>query len=233
MPDAVVLDLFGTVVAAPTSEDRSRAAARLGVAAGCDGMQVERYLRTTWRVRHDGSLPTLRQLAEHFLDGVGGSAARIPPVVDQLRRLGEERLGVDPSVIVALAALRDGGLRLGVLSDASADIAAAWRLGPLSLLVDAAVFSCSAGALKPDRGLYDRIRRQLGTSSGATLYVGDGGGDELRGALAAGMRALAVVRRGPADALVFGEVQWSGSTIERLEDLPAYLSRPPASDRSR
>jgi putative hydrolase of the HAD superfamily len=53
-----VLDLFGTVVAAPTAEERARAAFRLAFVVGCDAGMVEHYFRSTWHVRHDGSLPT-------------------------------------------------------------------------------------------------------------------------------------------------------------------------------
>jgi putative hydrolase of the HAD superfamily len=222
--EAVVLDLFGTLVAAPTPHERARAAARLAAVVGCDGPRVDRYLRETWRARHDGSLSTLRQLAEHLIDEVGGPDEAVRPLADQYRLLGQERLVADPSVLCALTALRAGGLRLGILSDASAEVAAAWHVGSLATLVDTAVFSCEAAAVKPDQRLYGRICRELSAPAGRTLYVGDGGGEELHGAVAAGMAALAVRRRGPAGAMVFGAVEWPGPVLERVEDLPAYVS---------
>lgn len=54
--------------------------------------------------------------------------------------------------------------------------------------------------------------------------MGDGGGDELRGALAAGMATVAVRRRGPINALAFGDTDWSGPVLDTAEHVPAYLA---------
>jgi putative hydrolase of the HAD superfamily len=116
------------------------------------------------------------------------------------------------------------GLRIGVLSDASAEIAAGWHASPLARLVHAAVFSCVAGHVKPDQRLYDLISHELAVPAYRTLYLGDGGGNELNGALAFGMPTVAVHRRGRRDALAFGDSPWSGSVIDSVEDLPAYLA---------
>lgn len=222
--DAVVLDLFGTLVAAPTPGERTDAAGRLGRVLGCDTVTVERYFRDTWRVRHDGTLPTLPDLAEHLVRAVHGPDVAVRPVVDELCAVGQARLIPALSVVYALKSLHSRGVRLGILSDTSAEIAACWPRSPLAALVDAAVFSCTAGAVKPDQRLYARIRDELDVPAPRTLYVGDGGGDELPGALAAGMAAVAVRRRGSADALAFGDTDWCGPILDAVERVPAYLA---------
>ena len=68
------------------------------------------------------------------------------------------------------------------------------------------------------------IERLSGKRAAAQLYCGDGGGDELRGAIDCGMSAVAVQRRGGPDALAFGDVAWSGPVIATAEDLPRYLA---------
>jgi len=81
------------------------------------------------------------------------------------------------------------------------------------------------GSVKPDQRLYTRIRDELDAPAHRTLYVGDGGGDELRGALAAHMTAVAVRRRGPSAALAFGDSDsWSGPVLDAAEQVPAYLA---------
>ncbi len=226
MPDvqAVVLDLFGTLVTAPTPEHRARAASRVAAVVGCDTTTVESYFRDTWHVRHDGTLPTLADLAAHLVRAVHGPDAAVPPVADELRALGQARLVPVPSVVCTLKSLRSKRLRLGILSDASAEIVAAWPRSPLAALVDVAVFSCTAGAVKPDQRLYRSICAELDVLSDRTLYVGDGGGDELRGALAAGMTAVAVRRRGPTNALAFGDIDWSGPVLDAAEHVPAHIA---------
>ncbi|TVT61887.1 hypothetical protein FNH05_01835 [Amycolatopsis rhizosphaerae] len=221
----MVLDLFGTLVSAPTPDERTRAASRLAALMGRSATTVERYFRGTWRVRHDGALPTLADLAMHLVRAVDGPGTAVGPVADELCALGRARLVPAPSVVYALKSLRSKRLRLGILSDASAEIVAAWPNSPLAALVDAAVFSCTAGAVKPEQRLYREICDELRVLPHRTLYVGDGGGDELRGARTAGMGAvIAVHRRGPSDALAFNHTEWPGPILDAVENVPAYLA---------
>jgi putative hydrolase of the HAD superfamily len=126
-------------------------------------------------------------------------------VADELLSLGKARLVPAASIVDALESLRGSGARLGILSDASTEVAAAWPSSQLAALIDTVVFSCEAKYIKPARWLYQRILDELDVSAHRVLYVGDGGGDELRGALAAGMAVVAVVRRGSAESIAFGE----------------------------
>ncbi len=135
----------------------------------------------------------------------GCDPATVERYFNKLRALGQARLGPAPSVLYALKSLRSKGVRLGVLSDASAEIAAAWPRSPLATLVDTAVFSCQTGTVKADQRLYGYIC------------------DEPHGALVAGMVVVAVRRRGPAGALAFGDTGWSGPSRDSAEHLPAYL----------
>ena len=168
---AVVLDLFGTLVAAPTPAARTTAASALARVIGCDIHAVDDYLLGTWRHRHDGTLPTLSDLAEHVVNAVDGPASAIEPVMRELSALAHDRVAPDTSVMRTLTVLGDMGLRIGVLSDASADIATTWPDGRLATIVDAVVFSCAAGCTKPDRRLYARITAALGVPPRHTLGV--------------------------------------------------------------
>jgi len=222
--DAVVLDLFGTLVGAPTPAERSHAATRLARVIGCDPPDVEDYFLAAWQVRHDGTLAAVSALAAHLIRAVGGRDSVVDPVVHELCDLGRARLVPDTSVVQTLISLRSKGFRLGVLSDASAEIVATWPTGRLATVVDAAVFSCAAGRTKPDQRLYARVSGELGVPARRTLYCGDGGGDELHGALDHGMIVVGVRRRGPANTLAFGDTEWSGATIDTVEQLPTYLA---------
>lgn len=221
---AVVLDLFGTVVDAPTLAERRGAATRLAGAARADTDDVERYLISSWGARHDGSLENADAVADDLIQAVGAELSTTGRVVDELTALGQERLcRVDDSVVATLGRLRRAGLAIGVLSDAAPEIAAAWPHGPLDPLVDVAVFSCGLGAIKPDPVLYQHVLATLEVDAAHVVYCGDGGGNELNGALAAGMRPIAVQRRGEDDALAYGATPWAGPAIGSVEKLPAYL----------
>lgn len=222
---AVVFDLFGTLVAAPTAADRSSAAAVLAAAAERPVANVVDYLRGTWQVRHDGTLTTVEQLSAHLLAEVGGEALNLGAVMEAWRHLAPRRLRADQTVLAALDTLSGAGLAVGLLSDTSAEIVEAWAPSNLASRFGSAVFSCAAGAIKPDESLYRRTLSELDVVAADTvLYVGDGGGDELRGAERLGMTAVRVRRRGGEAALSFGEHDgWNGQTLPNVEAVPAWI----------
>jgi putative hydrolase of the HAD superfamily len=69
-----------------------------------------------------------------------------------------------------------------------AEDAAPWPTCALAAHFAAAVFSFAVGCVKPDRRIYLTAIEQLGVSPEDTLYIGDGGDDELAGAERAGLR---------------------------------------------
>jgi putative hydrolase of the HAD superfamily len=101
---------------------------------------------------------------------------------------------VYPEVPEALAALRRQGLRLAVVAN--------WdeRLPPLldelglAGYLDAVVTSAEIGVEKPDRRIFLAALARLGVSPGEALHAGDRQLEDVEGAVAAGMRALRIVR---------------------------------------
>jgi putative hydrolase of the HAD superfamily len=65
----------------------------------------------------------------------------------------------------------------------------AWSTCPLAPQFQSTVFSCAEGVAKPDPEIYLRAVRQLSARPATTLFIGDGGDDELTGAERAGLRA--------------------------------------------
>lgn len=223
MIQAVVFDLFGTLVDAPTPLERTNAVHRLAAAVGSRAETVDRYLEQTRYVRHDGTLPDVADVCANLVAAIGAHHGTTEVLGRELRDIGLKRLASPPSVLAMLQQLRRDGLRLGVLSDAPAEIAEVWPSTDFAPLIDAAVFSCRAGAVKPDASLYERLQKRLGVETSRVLYVGDGGGDELRGAQLVGMNALGVRRRGAQNALAYGVAEWAGPYLDAVEDVPNYL----------
>lgn len=214
---AVLFDLFGTLVSAPSLAERSTAASTLGRAAGCSTAHVEHYLDQTWAARHDGTLSTVNQMARHMLDYIG-IKRELGHVSAAWRNLAAPRIVPDASVLTALTQLRAAGFCIGVVSDASPEIAEAWATSRISPFVDHAVFSCVVGALKPAPRAFNAALDLLKVEAQETFYVGDGGGDELRGAQRVGMYATRVRRRGGAHTLAYGiGPTWEGPRVDSIE----------------
>lgn len=221
--DAVVFDLFGTLVDAPTTHDRAACAMAIARETGTGTATAESVLASSWEIRHDGRLPTLAELA-----GWLSHQCSAPPAVSirlavTLLEIARRRLVCDRSVINILRRLRRRGVRIGVLSDAAADVAAAWPEGSLASVVDVAVFSCREKAVKPAPQLYRTVVEGLGVDRASVLYCGDGGGGELAGAQAAGLHVVRVRRRGMPSALAYGECDWSGPELLRVELVDGHV----------
>ncbi|MFJ6553112.1 HAD family hydrolase [Streptomyces luteogriseus] len=223
-PTAVVLDLFGTLVAAPSAVERSAAAAQLADVLGVSSAVAEAALSGSWRARHDGQLRSTAEVAAHLVAHCNAPASRVDELERLLAKLARDRLQADATLLQSLKELQQGGVRLALLSDASPDIAEAWSRSDLASHFDAAVFSCRADAMKPSPQLFDAVLDALDVAPERVLYCGDGGGDELAGAERAGMHAVRVERRGGPHGLAFGETAWPGRAIPAVEALPSLLS---------
>lgn len=224
----VIFDLFGTLVDAPSAAERSAAARAIADTVGATKESVESYLQDSWLVRHDGTLPSVSDLAAHLQVCVGQQRPTAA-VVDVLKQLAARRIEPAQSVTDTLSRLREAGLKIGLISDASAEIAEAWPTGALAPYFDHAVFSCTANAVKPASSLYIQILDQLDAVPQEVIYLGDGGGDELRGAQALGIRAIRVSRRGGEHTLVYRTgVEWLGPWIDSIESVDQVMSTPSA-----
>ena len=109
------------------------------------------------------------------------------------------------------------------MSDCTSELPDAWPRLPLAALVDAPVFSCVERTRKPDPRLFRTVAAApAGRTQRACLYIGDGGGRELTGASAIGMRAVLLAG---ADWHQHRdhrtEADWAGPRISSLTDLVA------------
>jgi FMN phosphatase YigB (HAD superfamily) len=105
---------------------------------------------------------------------------------------GEEDLY--PDARSCLAALKDQGLFVGLACNQPAH--AETTLRALDLAVDAIGTSAGWGVWKPSPAFFDRVIREGGGDPSSILYVGDRPDNDVRPAVAAGMKAC-LIRRGP------------------------------------
>ena len=78
-----------------------------------------------------------------------------------------------PDTGPVLRALRERGLRIGIVSDFAWDLRVHLDHDGLTGLVDACVLSCEMGREKPDPQLFLKACADMGTAPRATLMVGD------------------------------------------------------------
>jgi FMN phosphatase YigB (HAD superfamily) len=190
VPNAVLFDLFETLVTEPAT--RPRGAASLGPELGCD--------REAFRTRWKALRPNVLVGRLSFCEAIAAIAVELGQRPSDARLLGicEERSRVkanvfeqiEPEVLGMVRELRRRGLRLGVISNCFAEDVASWPSCSLARHVDCSVFSFRIGVAKPESRIHAEAAHSLGVDVADAWYVGDGMHDELEGAERAGLRAF-------------------------------------------
>ena len=128
---------------------------------------------------------------------------------------------VEPEIFEMLRAVRARGLKVGIISNALPEEVLAWQFCPLQDHVDAVVFSCSVGVMKPDREIFELACSRLCVQPSEAYFVGDGGYDELQGAASVNMRTIQAAWYQDRD------VKWSCTSplvrANSIRDLPELL----------
>ena len=185
---AVIFDLWDTLVLYDVEHSRAterRIAERLGT----DPDRFHRIWRESRSERDGGSL------ADSFR-AVGATDESLPELLDLRRNAFREVAVPRAGALETLRELRQRGLRLGMISVCSEEVAELWEETPFAGLFDSTVFSCSVGLRKPDPAIYRLALDELDVEPADAMFVGDGANDELAGAERVGMRAVLILRAG-------------------------------------
>ena len=103
---------------------------------------------------------------------------------------------VPDDVIPALAALRDGGLKLTVVSNANGRLGALLERLSLATSFDCVLDSHDEGVEKPDPRIFEIALARSGAAPESTIHVGDLYQVDVVGARAAGLRGVLLDQKG-------------------------------------
>jgi len=219
---AVIFDFFGTLTPGIPAEVWLDHASQLAAVMGVDGPSVHEAMYESFPERAIGALGDLPQTIHVIADrlGVRLTSDQLDAACHVRRQVERQISTLREDTIPTVVWLRARGLKIGVLSDCTVELAECWPDLPLSALVDAVVLSCAAGFRKPDPRLFELVTARLDVDPQDCLYVGDGGGNELTAARAAGMRAVLLAGDDWATSSVYDrEMEWNGARISSLKDL--------------
>ena len=181
-------DTLGTLQAEPILATRRELARR----GGADQERFFDVWRQTLQARSLGHLGPLEQeLAAVFAElGLSPAPALLAELADLERATWCAAVRFYPGARETLATLRGRGLRLGLVSNCSAQAAAAIRHLGAAELLDTLVLSCEAGLVKPDPAIFLRACAELAVRPDEAAFVGDGGSRELEAAFGLGLLTL-------------------------------------------
>jgi HAD superfamily hydrolase (TIGR01509 family) len=227
----VIFDLYGTLVDnfGGAFGDRLREA---GILDDVSGGQADDFVRLwgsaeSHRKRVRGDFASTQESIRAVCERIGSQPA--PEILQQAAQIRSdyrwEGLQPRPGVIETLEALRRSGLKLGLMSSAEKDTVALWPRTSLARLFDAVAISAELHLLKPDPRFYKIMCERLGVPPQRCLYVGDGDGQELTGAIRAGMDAVLVCAPHEEHIVMAREEarNWRGPRIATIEELPPLI----------
>ena len=146
-----------------------------------------------YQQRATGKLKTERQMLESMVDGLPFSVSE-----NQLEKLVEIRndryqkslTDIHPDILSTLKQLKESGIKLCLVSNADIIDKKYWGISPLKEYFDAVIFSCDVGIVKPDGKIYQLAMEKLSVSPAESIFVGDGGSNELSGAKNCGITTV-------------------------------------------
>ena len=178
--------------------------------------EIAYYRAHNLRGRDRAALAGLRRACATVLrDALPPAAAEVPvgELLDAL--LAALRFRAFPEVPHALAALREEGLRLVVVSNWDVSLHGMLAETGLARYMNGAISSAELGAEKPAAAIFQHALTLAGVPAGAALHVGDSLREDVEGARAAGITPVFVSRDGGGDGPP------GVCTVRSLAELPA------------
>ena len=135
------------------------------------------------------------RFTQRIIEGMGGTGDTYSAAAEmEAAWVHARHFELYEDALPALVALRDRGLRIGLLSNSARDLDE--FVAHHGLDVDAVLTSRAHGKTKPHATIFRRMLELLAVDAGEALMVGDTVDDDVDGALAVGMRAVLVDREG-------------------------------------
>jgi HAD superfamily hydrolase (TIGR01509 family) len=160
---------------------------------------------------------TAERYLSYLLDGLGVTDPVIVGQIVAWRRAYNPPVGVwnslDPDAAQALAAVRRAGLRAAVISNSNGSVRSILESFGLAGHLDFVVDSAEEGVEKPDPRIFELALARARVAPGEAVYIGDLYSIDVRGARAAGMRAVLLDPGG----------HWGSRDCPMVPDLPGAV----------
>lgn len=224
---AVIFDLFGTLADNFSTREYDEALGEMASALSIPFDDFKKGWYSSSKARNPTAPQGLEERVAFICNGLGArceqklvqSAAHVR--FAYIRRVMQPRTGA----IEVLSNIKGRGQKIGLISDCSDEIPVIWPETPLATLFDAAVFSCTVGFRKPDPRIYNLATEQLSIPADRCLYIGDGGSQELSGALKAGMSPVLIrLDAESTEDHLSNRERWDGPTVRSLKEILDMVS---------
>ena len=222
--DAVIFDLYGTLVDETTGTPERRAeldrvTQEIAAVLGAPQDPFMALWSSTVAQRATGVHGSFEAYVTALCDelGVAPSADSAADALGLRVDFFRDRLHPRPDALDTLASIRAKGLSVALISNCSWATEMLWPSTPFPPHFDAAILSCEVGMRKPDPAIYALACSRLGVAPERCLFVGDGRSGELPGAEQAGMTALRI--HVPYESYPDAKDPWPGPEVSTLSQV--------------
>jgi putative hydrolase of the HAD superfamily len=200
---AVFFDVGGTLIepAPSVGEIYAQVARRHGIAA--EPARLEAAFRQSWAALAGGAVTVSRKQwwREVVFRTLGcENEACFEELYEFFAR--PEAWRVYPDVEPTLRAAKARGLHVGIISNWDERLRPLLNAIGLARQLDSMTISCEVAAEKPSPKIFHAALRTAGVAPHEALHVGDAYEEDVRGAHAAGLKALLLDRAVPATSLL-------------------------------
>lgn len=218
---AVLFDLDGTLTDREASVRAFGPALRAALGPRLGSIDADRLADLLVHCDRNGYNP---QLARDLRDALPWQGE--PPPVDRLREIWvtgfADRVVLRPDALALLDGLRARGVAIGLVTNGGSPVQRRkLEVTQLGARFGAIVVSAEVGMEKPDARIFALALERLGVPAAGAWFVGDHPEKDVRGAEAAGLRAV----------WIRGLTPWPPDgplprhAIEQLRELPLLLER--------
>jgi putative hydrolase of the HAD superfamily len=225
--EAVIFDLFGTLVDSPSLKERSSMLEKMASILTVPEADFIKFWNETLTQRDTGEFLHIEDILDHIGRQMGLSFEKESiKLVTGLRFDWVRKLMIPrPQAVEVLSQLKSQQYKIGLISDCSMEVPLIWKETPLDSLIEVAIFYCSLNIKKPDPRIYKLAVDKLGVRMDKCLYIGDGSSHELTGALQVGMYPV-LIRMQDNRQVFQTEAEsddWRGPQISSFEEIFRFL----------
>lgn len=190
---AIIFDLFGTLVENFPSDEGYEVLSRAALVLGVSHADYNSQWIAAFNERMTGTAENFQACIKNICQRLGLQATE--EQIDKAASIRfemtqREVMSCREGAVETLSYLKKNGCKTGLISNCSSEATRVWPETLLAPLIDAPVFSCVEGIMKPDPRLFQIALKRLNVRAANCLYIADGMSQELATASKLGMQAI-------------------------------------------
>lgn len=223
--EAIIFDLFGTLVNNPTFQEYHKLLSQMASILSVPSENFSRFWIETSKKRAIGIFKTTEDNLRYICNAlhINVKEDQINTILDLRLNLTRKDLKPKSDTIETLSELKKNGYKIGLISNCSTEVPLLWKSTQFAEIIDVAIFSSAVGLKKPDPKIYKLACQKLDVITQNCLYIGDGDSHELTGASQVGLDPILIRDPHQKDPYYIDKEEWNGHKISALKEVFKFL----------